>query len=437
MAKKEETIRMVDSFAEFKELKNIDKTTMMSILEESFRSVLAKMFGTDENLDVIINSDKGVVEIYQNLEIVPDGEVENPYLQIGISDAIADNDPDAEVGDEHTRVIDFGAFGRRAILNLRQTLQSKILDLQKEAIYNKYKDLEGELVSGEVYQTWSKETLVLDDDKNELILPKSESIPGDYFRKGETIRAVILKVENNNNNPKITISRTNENFLRRLFELEVPEIHDGLIIIRAVARIPGERAKIAVESYDDRIDPVGACVGVKGGRIHGIVRELHNENIDVINYSSNPELAIKRALSPAKVSSIRIDEETKKAEVFLLPEEVSLAIGKSGSNIKLATMLTGYDIDVYREEEDEDDIYLDEFKDVFEEWKIESLKNLGCMTAKSVLKMPREILVEKTDLEEEDIDEILKELRSEFEYDDEEADAPEAEAEPEAEPAEE
>ena len=398
MAKKEETIRMVDSFAEFKELKNIDKTTMMSILEESFRSVLAKMFGTDENLDVIINSDKGVVEIYQNLEIVPDGEVENPYLQIGISDAIADNDPDAEVGDEHTRVIDFGAFGRRAILNLRQTLQSKILDLQKEAIYNKYKDLEGELVSGEVYQTWSKETLVLDDDKNELILPKSESIPGDYFRKGETIRAVILKVENNNNNPKITISRTNENFLRRLFELEVPEIHDGLIIIRAVARIPGERAKIAVESYDDRIDPVGACVGVKGGRIHGIVRELHNENIDVINYSSNPELAIKRALSPAKVSSIRIDEETKKAEVFLLPEEVSLAIGKSGSNIKLATMLTGYDIDVYREEEDEDDIYLDEFKDVFEEWKIESLKNLGCMTAKSVLKMPREILVEKTDL---------------------------------------
>ncbi|MBO7381997.1 MAG: transcription termination/antitermination protein NusA, partial [Muribaculaceae bacterium] len=383
MAKKEETIRMVDSFAEFKELKNIDKTTMMSILEESFRSVLAKMFGTDENLDVIINSDKGVVEIYQNLEIVPDGEVENPYLQIGISDAIADNDPDAEVGDEHTRVIDFGAFGRRAILNLRQTLQSKILDLQKEAIYNKYKDLEGELVSGEVYQTWSKETLVLDDDKNELILPKSESIPGDYFRKGETIRAVILKVENNNNNPKITISRTNENFLRRLFELEVPEIHDGLIIIRAVARIPGERAKIAVESYDDRIDPVGACVGVKGGRIHGIVRELHNENIDVINYSSNPELAIKRALSPAKVSSIRIDEETKKAEVFLLPEEVSLAIGKSGSNIKLATMLTGYDIDVYREEEDEDDIYLDEFKDVFEEWKIESLKNLGCMTAKS------------------------------------------------------
>ena len=437
MAKKEETIRMVDSFAEFKELKNIDKTTMMSILEESFRSVLAKMFGTDENLDVIINSDKGVVEIYQNLEIVPDGEVENPYLQIGISDAIADNDPDAEVGDEHTRVIDFGAFGRRAILNLRQTLQSKILDLQKEAIYNKYKDLEGELVSGEVYQTWSKETLVLDDDKNELILPKSESIPGDYFRKGETIRAVILKVENNNNNPRITISRTNENFLRRLFELEVPEIHDGLIIIRAVARIPGERAKIAVESYDDRIDPVGACVGVKGGRIHGIVRELHNENIDVINYSSNPELAIKRALSPAKVSSIRIDEETKKAEVFLLPEEVSLAIGKSGSNIKLATMLTGYDIDVYREEEDEDDIYLDEFKDVFEEWKIESLKNLGCMTAKSVLKMPREILVEKTDLEEEDIDEILKELRSEFEYDDEEADAPEAEAEPEAEPAEE
>lgn len=428
MAKKEETPSMVASFSEFKELKNIDKTTMMSILEECFRSVLAKMFGTDENIDVIINSDKGVVEIYQNLEIVPDGEVVDPNLQIGLSDAIAEDDPDAEVGDDHSRVIDFGSFGRRAILNLRQTLQSKILDLQKEAVYNKYKDLEGELVSGEVYQTWSKETLVLDDDKNELILPKSESIPGDYFRKGETIRAVILRVENNNNNPKIIISRTHENFLRRLFEIEVPEIHDGLIIIRAVARIPGERAKIAVESYDDRIDPVGACVGVKGGRIHGIVRELRNENIDVINYSANPELAIKRALSPAKVSSIRIDEETKKAEVFLLPEEVSLAIGKSGSNIKLATMLTGYDIDVYREEEDEDDIYLDEFKDVFEEWKIENLKNLGCMTAKSVLKMPREILVEKTDLEEEDIDEILKELRSEFEYDETDSDDEAAEA---------
>ena len=422
MAKKEETIRMVDSFAEFKEQKNIDKTTAMSILEESFRSVLAKMFGTDENLDVIINADKGDVQIFQNLEIVPDGEVEDPNRQIGLSDAIADNDPDAEVGDDHARIIEFAKFGRRAILNLRQTLQSKILDLQKEAIFNKYKDMEGELVSGEVYQTWAKETLVVDDDKNELILPKSESIPGDFYRKGETIRAVILRVENNNNNPKIIISRTHENFLRRLFEIEVPEIHDGLIIIRAVARIPGERAKIAVESYDDRIDPVGACVGVKGGRIHGIVRELHNENIDVINYSPNPELAIKRALSPAKVSSIRIDEANKKAEVFLHPEEVSLAIGKSGSNIKLATMLTGYEIDVYREEEDEDDIYLDEFKDVFEDWKIESLKNLGCMTAKSVLKMPRQILVDQTDLEEEDIDEILNELRSEFEDEAEDAD---------------
>ena len=425
---------MVDSFAEFKEQKNIDKTTAMSILEESFRSVLAKMFGTDENLDVIINADKGDVQIFQNLEIVPDGEVEDPNRQIGLSDAIADNDPDAEVGDDHARIIEFAKFGRRAILNLRQTLQSKILDLQKEAIFNKYKDMEGELVSGEVYQTWAKETLVVDDDKNELILPKSESIPGDFYRKGETIRAVILRVENNNNNPKIIISRTHENFLRRLFEIEVPEIHDGLIIIRAVARIPGERAKIAVESYDDRIDPVGACVGVKGGRIHGIVRELHNENIDVINYSPNPELAIKRALSPAKVSSIRIDEVNKKAEVFLHPEEVSLAIGKSGSNIKLATMLTGYEIDVYREEEDEDDIYLDEFKDVFEDWKIESLKNLGCMTAKSVLKMPRQILVDQTDLEEEDIDEILNELRSEFE--DEAEDVDEAiEAEPASEPA--
>lgn len=416
MAKKEDPYSsMVESFAEFKEQKNIDKTTALSILEESFRSVLAKMFGTDENLDVIINADKGDVEIFQNLEIVPDGEVEDPNRQIGLTDAIADNDPDAEVGDDHARIIDFKKFGRRAILNLRQTLQSKILDLQKEAIYEKYKDMEGELVSGEVYQTWSKETLVVDEDKNELILPKSESIPGDFFRKGDIIRAVILRVENNNNNPKIIISRTNENFLRRLFEIEVPEIHDGLIIIRAVARIPGERAKIAVESYDDRIDPVGACVGVKGGRIHGIVRELHNENIDVINYSSNPELAIKRALSPAKVTSIRINEENKKAEVFLVPEEVSLAIGKNGSNIKLATMLTGYEIDVYREE-DEDDIYLDEFKDVIDDWKIENIKEkVGCMTAKSVLRMNRDILVEQTDLEEEDIDEILKELRSEFE----------------------
>lgn len=416
--KKDDRPNMVEQFAEFKELKNIDKTTMISVLEESFRNVLAKMFGTDENLDVILNPDKGDVQIFQNLKIVPDGEVTNPNLEISLSDAHADNDPDAEVGEEHTNEIFFEKFGRRAILTLRQTLQSKILDLQKEAIYDKFKELEGELVSGEVYQTWSRETLLLDDDKNELLLPKSESIPGDFFRKGETVRAVVANVDNKNNNPKITVSRTNENFLRRLFELEVPEIQDGLINIRAVARIPGERAKIAVESYDDRIDPVGACVGVKGSRIHGIVRELRNENIDVINYTSNPTLFIQRALSPAKVSSIRLDEEEKKAEVFLHPEEVSLAIGKGGLNIKLASMLTGYVIDVYRDTDDsdaEEDIYLDEFKDEIEEWVIDALKNIGFVTAKSVLNAPREMLVEKADLEEETVDHVLEVLRAEFE----------------------
>jgi len=416
--KKDDRPNMVEQFAEFKELKNIDKTTMISVLEESFRNVLAKMFGTDENLDVILNPDKGDVQIFQNLKIVPDGEVTNPNLEISLSDAHADDDPDAEVGEEHTKEIFFEKFGRRAILTLRQTLQSKILDLQKEAIYDKFKELEGELVSGEVYQTWSRETLLLDDDKNELLLPKSESIPGDFFRKGETVRAVVANVDNKNNNPKITVSRTNENFLRRLFELEVPEIQDGLINIRAVARIPGERAKIAVESYDDRIDPVGACVGVKGSRIHGIVRELRNENIDVINYTSNPTLFIQRALSPAKVSSIRLDEEEKKAEVFLHPEEVSLAIGKGGLNIKLASMLTGYIIDVYRDTADsdaEEDIYLDEFKDEIEEWVIDALKNIGFVTAKSVLNAPREMLVEKADLEEETVDHVLEVLRAEFE----------------------
>jgi N utilization substance protein A len=409
---------MVEQFAEFKELKNIDKTTMISVLEESFRNVLAKMFGTDENLDVILNPDKGDVQIFQNLKVVPDGEVEDPNLQISLSDAQADDDPDAEVGEEHTKEIIFEKFGRRAILTLRQTLQSKILDLQKEAIFEKFKKLEGELVAGEVYQTWSRETLLLDDDKNELLLPKSESIPGDFFRKGETVRAVIAYVDNKNNNPKITVSRTNENFLRRLFELEVPEIQEGLINIRAVARIPGERAKIAVESFDDRIDPVGACVGIKGGRIHGIVRELRNENIDVINYTANPSLFIQRALSPAKVSSIRLDEEEKKAEVFLRPEEVSLAIGKNGLNIKLASMLTGYMIDVYRDTEEtpgEEDIYLDEFKDEIEEWVIDALKNIGCVTAKSVINAPREMLIEKADLEEETVDNVLEILRAEFE----------------------
>ena len=417
MAKKEEAPNMVERFAEFKELKNIDKATMISVLEESFRNVLCKMFGTDENFDVIMNPDKGDVQIFQNLIVVADGEVSNPNREISLSDARADQDPDVEIGEEHTKEIFFADFGRRAILNLRQTLQTRILDLQKEAIYNKFKEMEGELVTGEVYQTWSRETLLLDDDKNELLLPKSEAIPGDFFRKGETIRAVVANVDNKNNNPKITVSRTNENFLRRLFELEVPEIHDGLISIRAVARIPGERAKIAVESYDDRIDPVGACVGVKGSRIHGIVRELRNENIDVINYTTNPSLFIQRALSPAKISSIRLDEEEKKAEVFLRPEEVSLAIGKGGLNIKLASMLTGYVIDVYRdtEESTEEDIYLDEFKDEIDGWVIDALKNIGCVTAKSVLNTPRQILVDKADLEEDTVDNVIEVLKAEFE----------------------
>ena len=417
MAKKEEAPNMVQHFAEFKELKNIDKATMISVLEESFRKVLSNMFGTDENLDVIMNPDKGDVQIFQNFEVVADGAVTDPKTQISLSDARADQDPDAEIGEEHTREIFFADFGRRAILNLRQTLQSKILDLQKEAIYNKFKELEGELVTGEVYQTWSRETLLLDDDKNELLLPKSESIPGDFFRKGETIRAVVANVDNKNNNPKITVSRTNENFLRRLFELEVPEIHDGLINIRAVARIPGERAKIAVESYDDRIDPVGACVGVKGSRIHGIVRELRNENIDVINYTANPALFIQRALSPAKISSIRLDEEEKKAEVFLRPEEVSLAIGKGGLNIKLASMLTGYVIDVYRDTEEsaEEDIYLDEFRDEIDDWVIDALKEMGCITAKNVLNTPRELLIDKADLEADTVDNVIAILKAEFE----------------------
>ena len=420
MAKRVEAVDMADRFAEFKELKNIDKTTMISVLEESFRSVIAKMFGSDENFDVIMNPDKGDCEIYQNLEVVPDGEVENPNQQIGLTDArndVESPDPDCEVGEEHTRKIDFAKFGRRAILNLRQTLASKILDLQKDAIYTKFKDLEGEIVSGEVYQVWKREVLLLDDEKNELILPKDQQIPNDRYRKGETVRAVIHMVDNKNNNPKIIVSRTSEQFLRRLFELEVPEIHDGLIVIRSVARVPGERAKIAVESYDDRIDPVGACVGVKGARIHGIVRELQNENIDVINYTSNPQLFIQRALSPAKISSIRLDEETKHAEVFLRPEEVSLAIGKGGLNIKLASMLVGYEIDVYRdvEGESEEDIYLEEFKDEIDEWIIDALKNMGCATAKAVLRTPRQELIEKADLEEDTVDSVLEILRAEFE----------------------
>ena len=416
MAKKEEPVRMVDTFAEFKELKNIEITTMISVLEESFRNVLAKMFGTDENFDVIVNPTKGDFEIWRNREIVEDGAVTDSNLQVSLSEA-RKTDPDFEVGEEMTDEVHFEKFGRRAILNLRQTLASKILDLQKDAIYNRYKDKIGELVSAEVYQIWKKEMLLIDDDGNELLLPKAEQIPSDFYRKGETVRAVVLEVDNKNNNPKILVSRTSNEFLRRLFELEVPEIHDGLILIRAIARIPGERAKIAVESYDDRIDPVGACVGVKGSRIHGMVRELRNENIDVINYTANPSLFIQRALSPAKISSIRLNEEEKKAEVFLKPEEVSLAIGKGGLNIKLACMLTGYNIDVYRDidEEEEEDIYLDEFSDEIDDWVIEALKGIGCATAKSVLALPRETLIEKADLEENTVDEVLAILKAEFE----------------------
>ncbi len=415
MAKKEEVVSMVDTFAEFKELKNIEITTMISVLEESFRNVLAKMFGTDENFDVIVNPTKGDFEIWRNREIVEDGAVTDSNLQVALSEA-RQTDPDFEVGEEMTDEVHFEKFGRRAILNLRQTLASKILDLQKDAIYNKYKDKVGELVSGEVYQIWKKEMLLIDDDGNELLLPKGEQIPTDSYRKGETARAVVLEVDNKNNNPKILVSRTSNEFLHRLFELEVPEIHDGLIVIRAIARIPGERAKIAVESYDDRIDPVGACVGVKGARIHGIVRELRNENIDVINYTANPSLFIKRALSPANISSIHLDEENKKAEVFLKPDEVSLAIGKGGLNIKLACMLTGYNIDVYRDiDEEEEDIYLDEFSDEIDSWVIEALKGIGCATAKSVLALSRETLVEKADLEESTIDEVLAILKAEFE----------------------
>ncbi len=414
MAKKAETVNMVDQFAEFKEHKNIDKTTMISVLEESFRNVLQKMFGSDENFDVIMNPDKGDCEIYQNLEVVPDGEVENPQMQIGITDA-REIDPECEIGEDVTKRIYFEKFGRRAILNLRQALQSKILDLQNDAKYAKFKELEGEVVTGEVHQIWKREMLLIDEEQNELIMPKEEQIPGDFFHKGDMVRAIVKRVDNPNNNPKVIVSRTDPRFLRRLFEQEVPEIHDGLITIKDVARIPGERAKIAVESYDDRIDPVGACVGIKGSRIHGIVRELRNENIDVISYTANPSLYIQRALSPAKISSIRLNEEDRKAEVFLHPDEVSLAIGKGGMNIRLATMLTGYSIDVYRDiEEGEEDIYLDEFSDEIEDWVIESLKNLGLGTAKAVLNAPAEVL-DQADLEDSTLQHVMDVLRAEFE----------------------
>ena len=418
MAKKKEgTNSLIDTFAEFKELKNIDKTTMVSVLEESFRNVIAKMFGTDENYDVIVNPDKGDLEIYQNRKVVADEEFTNSNMEIKLSDA-RQIDASYEIGEEVTDEVPYSKFGRRLILTLRQTLASKILELEKDSLYNKYIDKVGTVVSAEVYQVWKKEILLEDDDKNELFLPKAEQIPSDFFRKGETVRAVVARVENTNNNPKIILSRTSPVFLQRLFEAEVPEIIDGLITIKKIARIPGERAKIAVESYDDRIDPVGACVGVKGSRIHGIVRELRNENIDVINYTSNLQLFIQRSLSPAKISSIVLHEDERKAEVYLKPEEVSLAIGKGGMNIKLASMLTEYTIDVFREldsDVQDEDIYLDEFRDEIDDWVIDAIKSIGLDTAKAVLNAPREMLVEKADLEESTVDNVLKILRAEFE----------------------
>jgi N utilization substance protein A len=406
---------MIDTFSEFKELKNIDRATMMSVLEDVFRSMLLKRFGTDENFDIIINIDKGDFEIWRNREVVNDDEIENSALQIPLSLA-KKIDSDYEVGEEVTDEVKLEDFGRRAILSLRQNLTSRILDLEKNNVYGKYKDRIGEIVTGEVYQVWKREILVLDDEGNELILPKSEQIPSDYFRKGDTIRAVVIKVEMKNNNPLIILSRTSPVFLERLFELEVPEIFDGLITIKKIVRIPGERAKVAVESYDERIDPVGACVGMKGSRIHGIVRELKNENIDVINFTTNNQLFIQRALSPAKISSIKIKESEKKAEVYLKPSEVSLAIGKGGLNIRLAGQLTGYEIDVYREAgtADEEDVNLEEFADEIEGWVIDELKAIGCDTAKSVLDLPVEDLVKRTDLEEETIREVVEILRAEF-----------------------
>ena len=419
MAKKEQelTASMIDTFREFKETKNIDRTKLVSVLEESFRNVLARIFGSDENFDVIVNPDKGDFEIYRNRVVVADGEVEDENKEITLTEA-RKIEPDYEVGEDVSEKVDFNKFGRRAILTLRQTLASKILELEHDSLYNKYKDRVGQVISGEVYQVWKREVLIVDDENNELMLPKTEQIPGDMYRKGETVRAVILRVDNDNNNPKIILSRTAPIFLQRLLEAEVPEIADGLVAIRRIARLPGERAKIAVESFDERIDPVGACVGVKGSRVHGIVRELCNENLDVINYSSNTKLFIQRALAPANITSVNIDEENKKAEVFLKPEEVSLAIGRGGMNIKLASMLTEYTIDVFREvdeNEADEDIYLDEFSDEIDQWVIDAIKGIGYDTAKQVLNAPRDMIVEKADLEEETVDNVLKVLRAEFE----------------------
>ena len=413
--KKEETISLIDTFQEFKELKNIDRMTLVSVLEESFRSVISKMFGTDENYSVIVNPDKGDCEIQRSRIVVEDKDLEDSNTQISLSEA-REIDEDFEVGEEVSEQVDFSRFGRRAILNLRQTLASKILELEKDSLYNKYVEKIGTIVSGEVYQIWKKEILLLDEDGNELLLAMTDQIPSDFFRKGETVRAVVDRVDNVNN-PKIMLSRTSPLFLQRLLEQEVPEIADGLITIKKIVRIPGERAKIAVESYDDRIDPVGACVGVKGSRIHGIVRELRNENIDVINYTTNIELFIKRALSPAKISELNLDTDARRAEVYLKQDQVSLAIGKSGLNIKLASMLTEYTIDVYREleqESTEEDIYLDDFRGDIEDWVVDALHEAGFETAKAVLRADREILTGSVDLEEEQVDEILDILAREF-----------------------
>ncbi|MBQ2507688.1 MAG: transcription termination/antitermination protein NusA [Bacteroidaceae bacterium] len=417
MAKKEQVVDLISTFQEFKENKNIDRATLISVLEESFRKVIAGMFGSDDNYNVIVNPDKGDCEIYRSRLVVADDEVTDPNREISLTDA-KKVEPDYEIGEEVSDRVNFADFGRRAILNLRQTLASKILDLEHDNLYNKYKDQVGEVVAAEVYQVWKRETLLVDEDNNELLLPKSEQIPGDYFHKGETARAVVLRVDNANNNPKIILSRTSPVFLERLLEAEVPEINDGLITIKKVARIPGERAKVAVESYDDRIDPVGACVGVKGSRVRGIVRELHNENIDVVNYSSNIDLFIRRALSPATVTSVELNVEEHKANVYLDADQVSLAIGKGGTNIKLASMLTEYTIDVFRnvnEDEQEDDVLLDDFADEIDQWVIDAIKSIGLDTAKQVLGASRNMLIEKADLEEDTVDEVLRILNEEFE----------------------